>query len=90
MTLDELREAQIDEIGRKLTDLIRKCRDPRDVDGLLVAKDRLNRMKAQSVDCGPHVEDWSDHAAMAAFSLIREPLPQPLEGDPHSGLAPGQ
>jgi len=90
VTVDELRDAHIDEVGRKLTDLIRKCRDPREVDGLLVAKDRLNRMKARTGYCGPHAEDWSDHAATAALSLIREILPEPPEGSPQSLPAAGR
>ena len=74
MTLDELRDAQIDQIGRRLTDLIRKCRDPREIDGLLVAKDRLNRMKAQGRDCVSHSE-------VGATAL--RPRPEPPEGGPH-------
>jgi len=68
MTLDELREAHIDQIGRQLTELIRKCRDPRELDGLLVAKDRLNRMKAPRGDCGLHAEDLVDDTAMLTLS----------------------
>jgi hypothetical protein len=46
MTIEETRFAAIDRVGRQITSLIGRCKDPRMIDDLLNAKDDLNRMRA--------------------------------------------